>query len=341
MAKLRSDSNEEYAARKAKVRATQKRAAKADRRANIVRTAKDVGKEVATDAAVGVATGGVGPVVRAGSKAAIMAGKALFKARRLKKTAKAVSKAGKKTYEEVYNTASTYRKAGKGHMKKASKASADKWAKEAAKKAKQEVRDAASKKTAKAAMKKKRKGVLKERSRAKKRSKETGETPQEAMRAMRAKPKPIRKGISKRKMFAYDAMTGAAGSGAIRNIDRSKKKDDTVKHEKATMSIDRLTGIDRMKGGMAKYKPAKLTPLRRKKAKVLTAKERGAAAVSGLKKAPNRYSDAERRATLKKGRKRSQDKVNRGGAETTAFDKKEKRRIKPTREREEHMKASY
>ena len=56
----------------------------------------------------------------------------------------------------------------------------------------------------------------------------------------------------------------------------------------------------------------------------MTAKERARRAVEGLRKKQNRFSDAERRATLKKGRKRPQDKVSRGGAETTAFNKKKK-----------------
>ena len=70
MAKLRSDSEEEYAARKARVRAAAKKARKQADRENIKRTAKDVGKELAVDAAVGLATAGTGTIARAVGKGA-------------------------------------------------------------------------------------------------------------------------------------------------------------------------------------------------------------------------------------------------------------------------------
>ena len=84
MAKLRSDSEEEYAARKARVRAAAKKARKQADRENIKRTAKDVGKELAVDAAVGLATAGTGTIARAVGKGARMAAKGIRGARATK-----------------------------------------------------------------------------------------------------------------------------------------------------------------------------------------------------------------------------------------------------------------
>ena len=84
MAKLRSDSEEEYAARKARVRAAAKKARKQADRENIKRTAKDVGKELAVDAAVGLATAGSGTIARAVGKGARMAAKGIRGARAAK-----------------------------------------------------------------------------------------------------------------------------------------------------------------------------------------------------------------------------------------------------------------
>ena len=95
MAKLRSDSEEEFAARKAKVRASAKTARKQADRDNIIRTAKDVGKEVATDVAIGAATGGVGLIGRAALKGGAKLAKAGYKAGRARSIAKAGEKARK------------------------------------------------------------------------------------------------------------------------------------------------------------------------------------------------------------------------------------------------------